>query len=130
MRPRSSAPWAPYVPDEGMPWDLRRAVHLHRRAGFAATWDELQRDLKDGPEASVNRLLEGRSRSRGVPDNFAAFADRLADLALAAPEPNRLKGWWVYRMLFGPDPLAGIVPNEAENGLSKLTPGKIPPVPS
>ncbi len=105
MRPRSSAPWAPYVLDEGMPWDLRRAVHLHRRAGFAATWDELRRDLKDGPEASVNRLLEGRSRSRGVPDNFAAFADRLADLALAAPEPNRLKGWWVYRMLFGPDPL-------------------------
>ena len=22
------------------------------------------------------------------------------------PEPNRLKGWWVYRMLFGPDPLS------------------------
>ena len=41
-----------------------------------------------------------------MPDYFAAFADRLADLALAAPEPNRLKGWWVYRMLFGPDPLA------------------------
>ncbi len=40
-----------------------------------------------------------------MPADFAAFADRLADLALAAPEPNRLKGWWVYRMLFGPDPL-------------------------
>ncbi len=105
MRPRSGDPWAPYVPDEAMPWDLRRVVHLHRRAGFAATWDELQRDLKDGPEASINRLLEGKSRSCGVPADFAAFADRLADLALAAPEPNRLKGWWVYRMLFGPDPL-------------------------
>jgi uncharacterized protein (DUF1800 family) len=88
-----------------MPWDLRRVVHLHRRAGFAATWDELQRDLKDGPEASIGRLLEGRARCCGVPSGFAAFADRLADLALAAPEPNRLKGWWVYRMLFGPDPL-------------------------
>ena len=43
-----------------MPWDLRRVVHLHRRAGFAATWDELQRDLKDGPEASIDRLLEGK----------------------------------------------------------------------
>ena len=105
MRPTSGDPWAPYVPDEGMPWDLRRVVHLHRRAGFAATWDELQRDLKDGPEASINRLLEGKSRSCGVPADFAAFADRLADLALAAPEPSRLKGWWVYRMLFGPDPL-------------------------
>ena len=102
---KPSDPWARYVPDADAPWDLRRVVHLHRRAGFAATWDELQRDLKDGPEASIDRLLEGKARSRGVPDNFAAFADRLADLALAAPEPNRLKGWWVYRMLFGPDPL-------------------------
>jgi len=104
-RPISSDPWARYVPDEAMPWDLRRVVHLHRRAGFAATWDEIRRDLKDGPEASINRLLEGRSRSCGVPADFAAFADRLAERALAAPEPNRLKGWWVYRMLFGPDPL-------------------------
>jgi len=110
MRSRSSDtasvnPWALYVPDEAMPWNLRRVVHLHRRAGFAATWNELQRDLKDGPEASINRLLEGRSRSCGVPDGFAEFADRLADLALAAPEPIRLKGWWVFRMLCGPDPL-------------------------
>ena len=105
MRPRSGDPWAPYVPDEGMPWNLRRVVHLHRRAGFAATWEELQRDLKDGPEASINRLLEGKSRSCGIPADFAAFADRLADRALAAPDPSRLKAWWVYRMLFGPDPL-------------------------
>jgi uncharacterized protein (DUF1800 family) len=110
MRPRSSrpysaGPWAPYVPDSEAPWNLRRVVHLHRRAGFAATWDELERDLKDGSEPSINRLLDGKSRSDGVPANFAAWADRLAELALAVPEPNRLKGWWVYRMLFGPDPL-------------------------
>jgi uncharacterized protein (DUF1800 family) len=105
MRPRSGVPWAPYVPDEAMPWDLRRVVHLHRRAGFAATWEELRRDLKDGPEASIDRLLEGKSRSCGIPADFAAFADRLADRALAAPDSSRLKGWWVYRMLFGPDPL-------------------------
>ena len=110
MRPYSSSadwggPWVPYVPDSEAPWDLRRVVHLHRRAGFAATWDELQRDLKDGPEPSITRLLQGKSRMCGVPANFAAWADRLAELALAVPEPNRLKGWWVYRMLFGPDPL-------------------------
>ncbi len=110
MRPdstmRSSGdPWSPYVPDADAPWDLRRVVHLHRRAGFAATWDGLHRDLKDGPEASIGRLLDGKARSASVPDNFATFADRLADLALAAPEPSRLKGWWFYRMLFGPEPL-------------------------
>jgi len=99
-------PWAPYVPDDGAPWDLRRGIHLHRRAGFAATWNELQRDLKDGPEASINRLLEGKARSWGVSSDFVEIADRLADLALAASEPNRLKGWWVFRMLCGPDPLS------------------------
>jgi uncharacterized protein (DUF1800 family) len=105
MRPRSGDLWAPYVPDDATPWDLRRVVHLHRRAGFAATWDEIRRDLNDGPETSINRLLEGTSRSCGIPAEFAAFADRLADRAVAAPASNRLKGWWVYRMLFGPDPL-------------------------
>ena len=45
--------WAAYSPDAQAPWDLRRVVHLHRRAGFGATWDELRRDLNDGPEASV-----------------------------------------------------------------------------
>jgi hypothetical protein len=58
MRPRASGaasggPWARYVPDSQAPWDLRRVVHLHRRAGFAATWAEIQRDLNDGPEASA-----------------------------------------------------------------------------
>src|SRR5437588_11546407 len=96
------APWASYVPGDQAPWNLRRVVHLHRRAGFAATWDELQRDLESGPAASVGRLLDGKARSRGVPGDFAEVADRLADHAPAAPAPHRLKGWWVHRMLCGP----------------------------
>jgi uncharacterized protein (DUF1800 family) len=99
-------PWAPYVPTASAPWDLRRVVHLHRRAGFAATWAELQRDLKVGPGPSIDRLLRGRSRAEGVPQDFAATADTLARLAVEAKDLDRLKAWWVYRMLFGPDPLA------------------------
>src|SRR5438105_3689369 len=53
--------WAPYTPDDKSPWDLRRVVHLHRRAGFAATWSEIERDLKDGPKASIDRALSGRT---------------------------------------------------------------------
>ena len=48
--------WAAYEPGDGAPWDLSRVVHLHRRAGFGATWDEIRRDLADGPRASVDRL--------------------------------------------------------------------------
>jgi hypothetical protein len=65
-----SDPWAPYSKTSIAPWDLRRVVHLHRRAGFAATWPELQRDLNDGPEASIGRILAGRSRISGVSTDF------------------------------------------------------------
>src|SRR5438876_3821908 len=100
----SMSQWAPYAPDAGSPWDLRRVVHLHRRAGFAAAWDELQRDLKDGPDAAVGRLLAGKAAAHAPPE-FAATADLLADSAVAAAEIGRLKAWWFYRILFGPDPL-------------------------
>jgi hypothetical protein len=92
--------WAPYAPEDQAPWDLRRVVHLHRRAGFAATWAELQRDLKDGPDKSIDRLLRGQARL-SVPDNFGTVAGRLA----GAGGPAGLKAWWLYRMYWGPDPL-------------------------
>ncbi len=38
-------PWMPYTADDRAPWNLCRVVHLHRRAGFAATWNEIQRGL-------------------------------------------------------------------------------------
>src|SRR5215470_12875208 len=93
--------WAPFAPDGEAPWDLRRVVHLHRRAGFAAPWGELQRDLRDGPGKSIDRLLQGQARAE-VPDNFGHVADQLAG---GAGAPTRLKAWWVYRMYWGPDPL-------------------------
>jgi uncharacterized protein (DUF1800 family) len=96
--------WAPYTPDPQLPWTLRRVVHLHRRAGFAATWEELERDLRDEPAASIKRLLTGTS-ALAVPPDFAATANLLADAVGAAGEINRLKGWWFYRMLLGPDSL-------------------------
>jgi uncharacterized protein (DUF1800 family) len=96
-------PWAPYAPSAEEPWDLRRVVHLHRRAGFAATRAEIQRDLKDGPKAAIDRLLAGKARSQGVPEDFEATAARLAETA--AFDALRSKAWWVYRMYFGTDPL-------------------------
>ena len=55
--------WAAYKPSDEAPWDLRRVVHLHRRAAFAGTWAELQRDLKDGPERAIDRLLTGTANA-------------------------------------------------------------------
>jgi hypothetical protein len=81
--------WGPYAPDARAPWDLKRVAHLHRRAGFAATWADLQRDLEDGPEKSVGRLLSGTARADGVPEAFERTAGRLADLAVASRDPAR-----------------------------------------
>jgi uncharacterized protein (DUF1800 family) len=75
---------------------------LHRRAGFAATWSEIQRDLTDDPGACIDRLLAGKARSQGLAENFEQIAGLLAD---SAREGGRLKAWWFYRMFFGPDPL-------------------------
>jgi uncharacterized protein (DUF1800 family) len=93
--------WAPYSPSDETPWNLRRVVHLHRRAGFATTCSELQRDRKDGPAKSIDRLLAGRSRE-GVPDNFDTIAAQLAERTGSV---GGLKTWWLYRMYAGPDPL-------------------------
>ena len=95
-------PWGPYEPTSEAPWNLQRVVHLRRRAGFAATWRELQRDLKDGPRAAVDRLLAKQARCDGMPENFEEVSGVLSE---SADEPGRLKAWWFYRMLFGPDPL-------------------------
>ncbi len=99
-------PWAPFSPDGEVRWDLRRVVHLHRRAGFAASWEELERDLKEGPDASINRLLEGQVRSGQARDEFESTSTVLADAAVGSGEPIRLKAWWIWRMLHTPDPLA------------------------
>jgi uncharacterized protein (DUF1800 family) len=101
----ATGPWAPYVPSDQAPWDLCRVVHLHRRTGFAATWAEVQRDLKDGPQAAIDRVLAGKAATAGVPGDFTKTADLLGESAATSNDPARLKAWWVYRMLFGPDPL-------------------------
>ncbi len=96
--------WARYEPTNEAPWDLRRVVHLHRRAGFAATWAEIRRDLRDGPEASIERVLNGTSRI-GVALDFESTSKILADAAVASDQFSRLQAWWIFRMLGSPDPL-------------------------
>jgi hypothetical protein len=101
------SPWAAYEPSGDAPWNVARAVHLHRRAGFGATWGEIERDLADGPHAAVEQLLaKGRERGdRGGTDDFPRLASIIGDAAVASNNANRLKAWWVFRMLFSPDGL-------------------------
>ena len=97
--------WSAYRPSDACPWNLERAWTLRRRAGFAATWAELERDLADGPERVVERVLAGECRSEGVPAAFESMARLLGESAGSSSDPRRLQAWWLYRMLFSPDPL-------------------------
>ena len=94
--------WEKYGSTLREPWNVRRVVHLHRRAGFAANWDQIQRDLHDGPDEAAARLLSGRARTGG---QNAETVNLIGQAAVASGNPERLKAWWVYRMLFSPDPL-------------------------
>ncbi|HVC95305.1 MAG TPA: DUF1800 domain-containing protein [Pirellulales bacterium] len=97
--------WAPYEPTGSAPWTLARVAHLHRRAGFAAAWHVLQRDLRDGPDAAIARILGGEVIAETTPRDFESLARTIGDAAVGSDNPARLKAWWVYRMLATPDPL-------------------------
>jgi uncharacterized protein (DUF1800 family) len=96
--------WAAYSPDDRQPWDLMRVVHLHRRVAFAGTWGELQRDLADGPDQAIRRMLGGTANLHPAKE-FAATAGLLFDAAVTQGEIGRLKAGWFYRFLLGPHPL-------------------------
>jgi uncharacterized protein (DUF1800 family) len=93
--------WAPFEPTANDPWDLRKVARLHRAAGFGATWSELRRDLAAGPAESVGRFLDPAEPSEGE----RATREALLAGALARADVKRLRAYWLYRMLFGGDPL-------------------------
>jgi uncharacterized protein (DUF1800 family) len=93
--------WAAFVPTPDDPWDLRKVAHLHRRAGFGATRAELERDVAAGPAESVGRFLNPPDPS----EEERAVRDGLRAGAVGSSDPRRLRAYWLYRMLFGGDPL-------------------------
>jgi uncharacterized protein (DUF1800 family) len=96
-------PWEPYHVDGGHPWNLALAAHLLRRAGFGASWAELERTLAEGPRRAVDRLL-------APPADFEAFDRRMNELGMAlelaesggSRDSSEL---WLYRMIHTPYPL-------------------------
>ena len=101
LSPRTA--WEPYRPSADNPWDLAKVGHLYRRAGFGATYDELNHGLADGPEKTIDRLLAG-----GPPDpDFDRTSEFMAtERSLPAGTLGvQLAAWWLYRMLRTPHPL-------------------------
>src|SRR5262249_22918580 len=90
--------WSAYSPSPDNPWDLKKAGHLHRRAGFGATWQDVQLTLLSGPQAAVDHVLKSPAPS-------AEFAETAAIMNRAARQSiGQARGWWLTRMLEGPHP--------------------------
>jgi uncharacterized protein (DUF1800 family) len=67
----------------------------------------LRRDLKDGPDAAVSRLLSGEATAGdgSRPDAFAALVDQMERQLGASGSLPRAQGIWLYRMILTPHPL-------------------------
>jgi len=103
--------WEPYRPTPEMPWDAARVAHLHRRAAFGATWGQVERDVKDGSEPSLGRVLEGESHGPGGQPaaEFAEIVAAMEESAQRRPSMERVSMLWLYRLIFTPFPLAEVM---------------------
>jgi len=91
--------WARYAPDMAHPWNLQRAAHLCRRAGFGADWAELQTVLTDGPQESVTKFLKTDAETARFNELYDGYERSSARTA------GGLSAWWLRRMIETPQPL-------------------------
>jgi len=95
--------WAPYTPDARQPWNLRRAAHLFRRAGFGADWPTLQQALRDGPQRTIDRLLHPEADVAAFNRTYDQWETDSIDADSNALQA--LRPWWLRRMILSPHPL-------------------------
>ena len=75
------AGWERYEPSEAAPWNRQRVVHLHRRAAFAATWDEIERDIDEWAGQGRRSVAVGKGPNVG----------RAAGLRFHGPDHRRCR---------------------------------------
>ncbi|MDR3620023.1 MAG: DUF1800 domain-containing protein [Paludisphaera borealis] len=118
MKPRDASlfqdphrAWEPYQPSPEVPWDAARAAHLHRRAGFGATWGQLQRDVSEGIEPSLRRVLDGESQGPGAQSaaDFDETVEAMRQSFVRRPAMARVALIWIYRLIHSPHPLAEVM---------------------
>jgi uncharacterized protein (DUF1800 family) len=82
-----------------IPWNETNAAHLLRRAGYGGTSGEVTQAVRDGLDATVNRLVD----YDGI-DNSALDA-RLTAAGLDLTTTQGIIRWWLTRILFTARPL-------------------------
>ncbi len=82
-----------------IPWNEENAAHLLRRAGFGGTALEIADAVRDGLDATVDRLVNYESISTAELDM------RLARQELDLTTFSGIGRWWMTRLLYSPRPL-------------------------
>ncbi len=104
----AEACWSRWEPTGSDRWDEAKAAHLHRRAGFGATWGQVVRDQREGFEAAMRRVLDGDTHG---PDGRTAaelneIAAAMVSSARREPSIERVQYLWFFRLIFSAHPLA------------------------
>jgi Protein of unknown function (DUF1800) len=93
--------WQPWMHDQRQRFDAKWAGHLFRRAAFGASPDEVRKAVRDGPDATLDRLFSGDPRAAARLELLDATGEEFAK----ADETDKLRAWWVSAMLHGGHPL-------------------------
>ena len=81
--------------------ELSLMAHLFRRAGFGATYEELEQSLSDGYEATVERLLHPEDAPEWDDALFRRYhVDQNSVMLIESAQ-----SYWLYRMINSPRPL-------------------------
>jgi uncharacterized protein (DUF1800 family) len=96
------------TPDD--PWDAEKAAHLARRAGFGSRRSELAELVALGPEAAVARFVDFPEHDRELELEMEDIGGDLTGFVSAVgmrarTYVNRIRHWWLYRMVHGRAPL-------------------------
>ncbi len=96
--PRSA--WEPYRPGVDGPWNAARVAHLHRRAGLGASWGQVERDVREGFEPTLRRILACEPAGPGGQPaaDFEATVAAMEDSALRRPSIERVQTLWISRL--------------------------------
>src|SRR5262245_40559561 len=86
--------WEPWFVDSAacQAWSLKWAGYFYRRAGFGASWSELQDAVRVGPEETLRRIVNGLP---GADQRYPLLQALGESIVLFRDEPRDLGAWWL-----------------------------------
>ena len=96
--------WSVWQPSQKQPWDVKRVKHLLRRSGFSPDWKTIQAGLSNGVEKTIDQVLDFGPQDEST-QQFESLAKTIGEAAVGADSADRLRAWWIFRMIMTPKPL-------------------------